>query len=55
MYIFITFSPLKEREKEKELREEEMLLLQRMKEAEMFKEWESQEDEVCIVIAKSTV
>lgn len=37
---------LKERVKEKEAREEEMTLLQRLKEAEMFKEWESQEDDV---------
>ena len=35
-----------EREREKEAREEETALLQRMKEAEMFKEWESQEDTV---------
>ncbi len=35
-----------EREREKEDREQEMVLLQRMKEAEMFKEWESQEDDV---------
>ena len=25
------------------------LMLQRMKEAELFKEWESQEDQVCLV------
>ena len=37
---------VKEREREKEAREEEMALLQRMKEAELFKEWESQEDTV---------
>ena len=37
---------MKEREKEREAREEEMALLQRMKEAELFKEWESQEDDV---------
>lgn len=39
-------SVVQEREREKEAREEEMALLQRMKEAELFKEWESQEDEV---------
>ena len=37
---------VKEREREKEAREEEMALLQRMKEAELFKEWEAQEDTV---------
>ncbi|KAL5482224.1 hypothetical protein EMCRGX_G022521 [Ephydatia muelleri] len=33
-----------EREKEREAREEELSLLQRMKEAEMFKDWEGHED-----------
>lgn len=37
---------VQEREREKEAREEEMALLQRMKEADLFKEWESQEDDV---------
>ena len=40
------FYLLKERKMEKEAREEEMVMLQRMKEAEKFKEWESQEDAV---------
>eukprot|EP00731_Ephydatia_muelleri_P016836 Em0009g1260a len=35
---------VREREKEREAREEELSLLQRMKEAEMFKDWEGHED-----------
>jgi len=30
-------------------------MMQRMKEAELFKEWESQEDDVCSVLSSSTV
>ncbi|XP_019856665.1 PREDICTED: cactin-like [Amphimedon queenslandica] len=41
-----------EREKEREAREEEMALLQRMKEADMFKEWENQEDDFHLEQAK---
>ena len=44
--LFLFFLSVKKREMEKEAREDERVLLQRMNEVEMFKEWESQEDQV---------
>ncbi|XP_065911758.1 splicing factor Cactin-like isoform X2 [Dysidea avara] len=41
-----------EREREKEARDNEMTMLQRLKEAEMFKEWEQQEDHFHLEQAK---
>lgn len=41
-----------EREREKEARDNEMSMLQRLKEAEMFKEWEQQEDQFHLEQAK---